>query len=613
MNIDFLQTIATTLFTDYQGRFEQIQLVFPNRRAGQFLLKHLANLSQTPTWAPQVLSMGEYLEQFSDLKRADNLLLCFKLYPIYKELMPGDETFDQFYAWAEIILKDFNNLDQACADADKVFYHLKDIKALESDDLLSEEQKDTLQAFYGSFGEQKALSGHKERFLAFWEVLPQLYKAFREKLIQENIGYSGLIARSVTEEKRYLDTPQSKTVLFCGFNDLTKVEETVIKQLLQKGTARIFWDVDAHILKPEQEAGLFMRRWRKDDVLGPTFPAQVPDLLAKKLQETIQLTELPLDHVQAREAGRQLQQQLAENGVPNDQELTRTAVVLPDESQLFPFLYQLPSELENSTVNVTMGVPLRVTPVYSLLDALLELQKTCTSDSTLFHYKPVTSLLRHPYVRGLNPTLTYKVLQDIERHSKIHISEAELQEDQSLAIIFQCAASGAGLGNYLLKVMELVNKQLRDQQTTQQTLEEEYISRTRTQLENMLKTAEEADIQLSTDLLDKLIRHLLQQLTIPFTGEPLQGLQVMGMLETRCLDFDNLYILSLNEGVLPAASDEPSLIPTSFAAHTGFLLPTSTMPSTPTTFTGCCNVLKKYTCFTAATALVVNKANSVAL
>ncbi|ALJ01150.1 PD-(D/E)XK nuclease family protein [Rufibacter tibetensis] len=574
MNIDFLQEIANTLYRDYKGCFHQLQLVFPNRRAGQFLLKHLANGSQTPTWAPQVLSMGEFLEQSSDLKRADNLLLCFKLYPIYQQLMPGNESFDQFYAWGEIILKDFNNLDQACADAEKVFYHLKDIKALESDDLLSEEQKTTLQAFYGSFNEHKALSGHKEKFLAFWEVLPKLYKEFRETLLQEKIGYSGLISRSVAEEGLYLDTLEDKTILFCGFNDLTKVEEKVIKQLIKKGKARIFWDVDVHILKSEQEAGTYMRRWLKDDVLGQTFPRQIPDLLSKKLQEAIQLTELPLEHVQAREAGRQLQQQLTENGVPDNKELTRTAVVLPDESQLFPFLYQLPAALEDSTVNVTMGVPLRVTPVYSLLDALLELQKTCEkSDIILFYYKPVINLLRHPYVRGLNPSLTYKVLQKIERNSKSYISEAELQVDTQLAVIFKCASSGTILGKYLLEVLELVNKHLRKGQAAQSTLEEEYISRTRTQLENMLETAEEADITLSDDVLEKLMRHLLQQLTIPFTGEPLQGLQVMGMLETRCLDFDNLYILSMNEGVLPAASDEPSLIP--YFIRSAYGLPTT--------------------------------------
>ncbi|SFG28493.1 PD-(D/E)XK nuclease family protein [Pontibacter chinhatensis] len=574
MTIDFLQELANTLYREYSGRFHQLQIVFPNRRAGLFLLRHLANGTQTPAWAPQVLSMSEFLEQFSDLKRADNLLLCFKLYPIYKELMPGHETFDQFYAWAEIILRDFNNLDQACADAEKVFYHLKDIKALENDDLLSDKQKSVIQEFYGSFHEHKALSGHKERFLSFWEVLPQLYKAFREKLLQEKVGYTGLIARSVAEEGRYLDVPEDKTVLFCGFNDLSKVEEKVIKQLVRKGKARVFWDVDVHLLKPEQEAGVYMRRWLKDEVLGPTFPQQIPDLLSQKLQENIQLTELPLEHVQAREAGRQLQEHFAEKGVSDDQELTRTAVVLPDESQLFPFLYQLPAALEDSTVNVTMGIPLRVTPVYSMLDALLELQKTCDKlEATLFHYKPVTNLLRHPYVRGLNPELTYRVLQEIEQNSKSYVSKAELQEDAQLAVIFQCSASGTGLGRYLLEVLELVNRQFRSGQTAQQTLEEEYISRTRTQLENMLGTAAEADIEISTDLLEKLMRHLLQQLTIPFTGEPLQGLQVMGMLETRCLDFDNLYILSLNEGVLPAASDEPSLIP--YFIRSAYGLPTT--------------------------------------
>jgi ATP-dependent helicase/DNAse subunit B len=581
---DFLQEIANDIKANYSSELHNLQIVFPNRRAGQFLLRHLANASTSPIWAPQVMSMPEFMEQFIELKRADNLLLCFKLFPIYQRLMPGQETFDQFYPWAEIILRDFNSLDQQLAKAEKVFYHLKDIKELNTDDLLSDEQKEVLSSFYNSFEKGSGTDSlHKTRFMEFWGMLPKLYTEFRAQLLQEKIGYSGLIARQVAESGNFEEVLQGKKVLFCGFNALTKAEEKVIKELVGKGMAHMHWDVDAHMLKPEQEAGLFMRRWQKDDVFKSTFLAAVPNRLAEKLQNSIHLTELPLEHVQSREVGRHLQQQLEQHGVPDDQEFTRTAIVLPDESQLFPLLYQLPEVLQGSTVNITMGVPLRVTPVYNLLEGLLELQNSCGNKDGVnyFYHRHVTNLLRHPYLRGIDAKLAYSKLTDIEQHNMSYVDEhflwksdtAGQEQDSFMQTVFSCAPAGKGLAQYLLQVLDIVNTHLRKQKPEQVTLEEEYISKTRTQLERLMEIADEAHVELKTELLEKLIRYQLQQLKVPFVGEPLQGLQIMGMLETRCLDFDNLYILSVNEGVLPAASDEPSLIP--YFIRSAYGLPTT--------------------------------------
>ena len=578
MHSDFLEEVAENILTTYGSQLNGLQVVFPNRRAGQFLLRHLARKSKQPIWAPQVLSMEQFLEQFTDLKRADSLLLCFKMFPLYQKLMPGEQSFDQFYSWAEIILQDFNSLDQQCVEAEKVFFHLKDLKQLEAEDAFTAAQKEALSRFWSGFEQgSEPESTFKKKFLAFWKVLPQLYKGFREKLVEEGIAYSGMVARAVAENKALAEQLSADKVLFCGFNALTRAEERVMKQLLQKGKASIFWDVDAHLLKPEQEAGKFMRRWQKDKDFGPTFPEQIPNRLATKMQDKVRLTALPLEHVQAREVGRQLQEQLQEGPLPNDDQLTRTAIVLPDESQLFPLLYQLPAELEKATINVTMGVPLRITPVYSLMEALLDLQRSCQKGKpgtpSYFHHRPVISLLRHAYIRGLDPVHVQEMLSDIERYNQNYVSEETLRQSTKLAPIFRCAEGGIARGEYLLEILELVNSQLRQEEMREQSLEEEYISRTRTHLERMLEIATEVKAQMTTELLEKLMRHLLQQLKIPFIGEPLQGLQLMGMLETRCLDFDNVYVLSLNEGVVPAASDESSLIP--YFIRTAYGLPTT--------------------------------------
>ncbi len=576
--MDFLEEVAGHILSTYGSQLNRLQVVFPNRRAGQFLLRHLAGKSKQPIWAPKVMSMEEFTEQFSNLRPADNLLLCFKMFPLYQKLMPGEQSFDQFYSWAEIILKDFNSLDQQCVAAEKVFFHLKDLNSLEAESALTEAQKLALSRFWAGFRQgSEADSTFKKKFLAFWKVLPELYKGFREKLIAEGIAYNGLIARMAAENRDLAEQLPADKVLFCGFNALTRAEERVMKQLLHKGKANIFWDVDAHLLKPEQEAGKFLRRWQKDKEFAPTFPAEIPNRLATKLAEKVSLTALPLEHVQAREVGRQLQEQLKEGPVPNNDQLTRTALVMPDESQLFPLLYQLPQELENSTINVTMGVPLRITPVYSLMEALLDLQRSCQqgkeAGADFFHHKPVVSLLRHAYIRGLDPLQVQQMLSNIERNNQNYVSGEALRKSPKLAAIFSCAEGGIARGRYLLEVLELVNSQLRQEEKRELTLEEEYISRTRTHLERMLEIAEEVGARMTTELLEKLLRHLLHQLKIPFTGEPLQGLQLMGMLETRCLDFDNVYVLSLNEGVVPAASDESSLIP--YFIRTAYGLPTT--------------------------------------
>lgn len=580
---DFLEEVAEHILATYGTQLNRLQVVFPNRRAGQFLLHHLAKKSSQPIWAPQVLSMEQFLEQFTELRRADSLLLCFKMFPIYQKLMPGEQSFDQFYSWAEILLQDFNSLDQQCVEAEKVFFQLKDLKQLEAEDAFSKAQKEALSRFWSGFQQgSEADSTFKKKFMAFWQVLPALYKNFKEQLVKEGIAYSGLIARAVAENPNLVAQLADDKVLFCGFNALTRAEERVMKQLLQKGKAGICWDVDAHLLKPEQEAGKFMRRWQKDKDFGPTFPEEIPNRLASKMQDKVRLTALPLEHVQAREVGRQLQEQLQQEqqrtgAMPDNKQLTRTAIVLPDESQLFPLLYQLPTELENSTINVTMGVPLRITPVYSLMEALLDLQRSCQKGKpgapTFFHHKPVVSLLRHAYIRGLDPIHVQEILSGIEGKNQNYVSSEMLRKSPQLAPIFSWAQGGIARGRYLLEILELVNSQLRQEEMRELTLEEEYISRTRTHLERMLETAEEVGAQMTTELLEKLLRHLLQQLKIPFVGEPLQGLQLMGMLETRCLDFDHIYVLSLNEGVVPAASDESSLIP--FFIRTAYGLPTT--------------------------------------
>lgn len=570
---DFLDQIADYILNNHARDTHRLQVVFPNRRAGLFLQKKLSEKHQQTLWMPRILGIDQFLEQFSELKVADSLLLNFRLFPIFKELMPGEQNFDQFFSWGEVILSDFNSLDSQCVDARKLFINIKDLQEIDKDAYFTPEQKDLIKEFWQVF-EHDSKGNHRQNFLKFWNILPDLYEQFRSQIESEGMAYRGMIAREAAEDEKIADKLSGKEVLFCGFNALTKAEERVLKKMLQADKAKIFWDVNQHMLKPEQEAGYFMRSWIQDEVFKDTFPQEVPSLLKKKAAASVTLTELPLQHAQGSEACRLLAASLAEK-LPSDAELTRTAMVLPDEAQLFPLLQQLPDKLKDSTVNVTMGVSLRTTPVYSLLEKLISLQQS-RSDS-YFHHQPVISLLRHPYLRSTDLKQIGSLLFDIESKNRVYIGQQQLAINELTGLIFSPAGEGLQLGRYLLKVLDNINLSYRNRKQAkgQVLLEEEYLGRTRTQLERLISTAEAYDARMSSDLLAKLIRQMLQQLKIPFVGEPLQGLQVMGMLETRSLDFDEVYMLSLNEGILPGAKDEPSLIP--YFLRSAYGLPTVDM------------------------------------
>ncbi|MFP4506708.1 MAG: PD-(D/E)XK nuclease family protein [Cyclobacteriaceae bacterium] len=568
---DFLEQIADYILENHAGQAHRLQVVFPNRRAGLFLQKKLSEKRRQTLWMPHILSMEQFLEQFSELKVADSLLLNFRLFPIFEKLMPGAQNFDQFFPWGEIILRDFNSLDSQCVDVPKLLVNIKDLQEIDQDAYFTDEQKVLIKEFWKVFEKD---SDGRQNFLKFWNILPALYEQFRSQIESEGMAYRGMIARQAAEDENLADKLSGKEVLFCGFNALTRAEELVMKKLLQARKAQIFWDVDQHMLSDEQEAGYFMRRWLRDEVFKATFPQEIPSLLRQKTADSVSLTELPLQHAQGSEACRQLAASLADK-LPSDAELTRTAMVLPDETQLFPLLQQLPAQLEDRAVNVTMGVSLRTTPVYSLLEKLISLQQSRSGD--YFHHQPVISLLRHPYVRSADLRQIGSLLFDIESKNRVYIGQQQLSINELAGLIFSPAGEGLDLGRYLLKVLDFINLSYRSRKQAkgQVLLEEEYLGRARTQLERLISTAEAYDAQMSSDLLARLIRQMLQQLKIPFVGEPLQGLQIMGMLETRSLDFDEVYILSLNEGILPGAQDEPSLIP--YFLRSAYGLPTVDM------------------------------------
>jgi hypothetical protein len=576
----FLEELAAEVLTHYRNKLDALTLVFPNRRAGLFFQQYLAGQLNQPVWSPQVLTIEEFMGSLTHLKNADGLLLVFELFEIYKSLAPTEESFDRFFFWGEMLLQDFDAVDQYLVDARLLFTNIAQLNELDGGlDFLSEEQVKVVQEFWQSFGTSR--SRQQQEFIAIWEILPEVYARYRQRLLERGIGYAGLRYRQVAEACKALQLDHSyQHVVFAGFNALTPAEEVLITHFIKNEQARIYWDTDAYYMQdPRQEAGHFLRRHARSQSLGPSFPETHPEHLQKGKKQ-ITLVGVPLEVGQAKAMGEKLLQCLqAQSGLT----LERTAIVLPDEHLLFPVLHSIPEQYTDSsgrqhpidTVNVTMGYPLRSTPLFSLIELMVELQGSArgAGAKAQFHFRTVLALLRHPYVYYYKSGVARQNIHKIEAKNRVYLSARELEgEEQLYPLLFRRIEGIQPLFDYLLQVLELINESINEENYEQPTLEQEYIYQFFTHLKRLRELVQQQKLDLQMPVFLKLLRQIVQEQRLPFTGEPLSGLQVMGVLETRLLDFENLFILSMNEGTFPPSPSHGSFIP--YNLRRGYGLPT---------------------------------------
>jgi len=389
--IPFLKETAQQLL-DSGRDLKDLRVVLPNRRAGLFFTKYLGELIQQPVWMPEVVTIEQLVYQLAGKTPTDDLTLVFELYEEYRSLQKEAEPFDRFYHWGELILKDFNDLDQFLAPVKQVYAHLAEIKEFESDlSFLTEEQWALIAQFWKAFERQNETE--KERFLKFWQILGSLYEGFQERLQTSGKAYGGQLYRQVASTTETIAKPD-KQLIFIGFNAFTLAEEKIITHFIAAFGAEIFWDVDAYYLDDKlQEAGLFFRDYIKDPVLGKTFPERIPDEIKKKGSQ-IHTHSIPLKTNQANLVGKLLEQ------VGSNEPLEETVIILPDEQLLFPVLHQLPEVI--TKLNVTMGYPMRNAPIYAFLDAVLDLQRhsKLKEGRVTFYHKPVLDLLAYSYLQA---------------------------------------------------------------------------------------------------------------------------------------------------------------------------------------------------------------------
>ena len=554
----FLKLVAADLYKHTEGNLAHTAVVFPNKRAGLFFNEYLAQESDSPIWSPAYVSISELFRSLSPWEVGDPVKLVCELYKIFRQETQSTETLDDFYFWGEMLISDFDDADKNKVDTDKLFSNLQDLRNIMDDyTFIDDEQEEAIRQFFQNFSIERR-TALKERFISLWDVLGNIYKGFRESLASQNIAYEGMMYRHVIEHLDVDKLPYEKYV-FVGFNVLNKVEHTLFTQLRDAGKAVFYWDYDEFYKRENRqavthEAGEFIRRNLRD------FPSPLPDELFNNLSKPKEVHYIASSTENAQ--ARYLPQWIRNNLTTPEKE---TAVVLCNEALLQPVLHSLPAEVKH--VNITMGFPLSQTPVYSFLIALLELHTHGFNfKSGRYTFQSVVTLLKHPYTRQL--TGQAELLEkELTGNNRFYPLPGELGKDEFLTRLFTPLSGNLNLCIRLSETLQQVagiyqtNTSGTGDTDAFSQLYRESLFKAYTTINRFRTLIEEDELTVQPETFRRLLVKFLSATNIPFHGEPAIGMQVMGVLETRNLDFRHLVLLSVNEGQLPKSGGDSSFIP----------------------------------------------------
>ncbi len=570
----FLQSVAETFYIQCDNTLCRHTFVFPNRRAGVFFQKYLADFADKPIFSPRIITIQELFESLSEYKTADSIEMLVMLYKHYVRLSKSNETFDEFLFWGEMLLSDFSEVDKHLVDAQVIFKNIDNLKSL-SDDMsdLAEEQRDAIRRFWGNFkkeaSEDNDTNNTKIKFKETWEVLFPLYTSLREELHKNRRAYEGMMFRDVVERLATKDISdfRSESIVFVGFNALTPTEMKLMEHLKKMGIADFYWDYSAPTVRDEKNKASF---WMREN--ESRFPSQYAINCEKPSKKTdLELIGIPSGVGQAKHVNRILRHLLDTKIIPDSQQAIRTAVVLPDENLLLPLLYSIPSEIEK--INVTMGYHLSHAMTASLFRHIAGLQSNIreqSDGSAAFYHQFVFAVLNHPLVTRVARDAVEKIKKHLLEHNRILVSPDEMNGNPLLEKIFIPIQCWQDIADYLKELLGLFYQSLTDEKNREKQeddaydaraidLEREFIVQYFTTITRLQDTLHGAELSVNTYF--RLLKRLEHSITVAFQGEPLSGLQIMGVLETRVLDFENIIILSMNEGVYPVRKSERSFIP----------------------------------------------------
>ncbi len=540
----FLHKFTDYLFEKHKDNLDEICVVFPSRRAGLYLKKFLNDKIEKSIWLPQIFAIEDFISDLSEYTLIDNITLIFELFTVHKEIEKDDsKKIEEFLSIADILIHDFNDIDLYLVDPKSVFSYLSETKAISLWNLDGQE-----------------LTPFQKKYLKFYNSLFEYYSLFNLKLRNKKVAYQGGMYRSVADNiDNYSTDLKWKKIFFVGFNALTAAEEKIIKSLQKLGVAEIFWDADSYYVDNElQEAGKFIRlyqqKWNNYDLKWKTDFFKTDD-------KSIDIIGVPMKLGQAKYAGN-----IVSEWMKLDAKLENTAVVLSDENLLFPLLNALSSDV--NSFNLTMGLPFKNSLLFNLIDTLLLMHENkfkLSVDSRKnngFYFKDLINVIDNPFLKS-NFNFDY-LLKEIRISNKIFYSSNDVlrhnkSSDEILKYILADWTKEADCLLNLSMITDLLRQSIEGKENNK--FENEIIYFFAKLLHDLSILLENKTEELSVSGFRKLFKRFISSQSIPFYGEPLEGLQIMGVLETRVLDFENIVLLSVNEGVLPASKSYNSFIP----------------------------------------------------
>jgi CRISPR/Cas system-associated exonuclease Cas4 (RecB family) len=538
--------------------------VFPTKRGGVFFKQYLLRAFEKENFfLPAILSIEEFVEKLTRRTITDELTLLFELFKVYQK-QDKDLDFDRFYAWGRIILKDYDEIDRYMADARKIYLGLQELKEIEHVFGFNDELRDIV-ANFRSITDKQEKTKLLTEFLKIWEAVGRVYGQFQEVLTEKQLCYGGILYRQLAEnigESSFEHPFQFYHI--CGFNALSKSEETIFDTLVKKEIGQLYWDADSlYMDDKKEEAGDFLRLYRDK---WPDSVWMIEDSL--KSPKKVSIAAIPQSVGQAH-IGAQLLAAGAEQGWKPEQ----TAIVLADEKLLLPVLYALP--FNEHRVNVTMGYPVKFTVAYDLVDSYLELYRKSVYEEgqVLVYLYDLKPLLSNAYLSLLQPKLYEKVINWSIQEKKTRVSLAELEqqlESPAIKKLLSAAPTWQGLFEAISDYLKQVFYHFKE--TGGDQIDQEFIYFFLREFNKISQYLAERSEQMSLKLIKKIVREHFKAAKIPFEGEPVEGFQIMGFLETRTLDFKNVIILAANEGKIPAQRSMNTYIP--FALRKAFELPT---------------------------------------
>ena len=566
----FLEYVSEDIINKWGTDLSRVAVVFPNKRAALFMNEHLARYAGKPMWSPAYITISDLFRRHADVTVGDSIKLICDLHKSFVKCTGIDETLDHFYGWGQLLLTDFDDIDKNMADADKIFCNLKDIHELDDISYLTDEQREMLKRFFANFSDDQETE-LKRRFLSLWSHFGDIYHDYNKRLRDQKLGYEGAVYREVATK----DDIEFKydTYIFIGFNLLQRVEQTLFGKLKKMGKAHFYWDFDTYYMPRHKstqatEAGHYIAMYLEH--FPNELDSRATDIYGNMRQtKTITYLTASTENVQAR----YVSSWLRENNRYADGR--HTAVVMCDESILLPVMHSLPPEADK--VNITSGFPLGMTPVASLISQLFDLYTLgCRQRGERYRTQYAGKVLTHPYAHYISERAkrVFKRLKDEHIFYPGRTLLTDGGEDEGLVLLFPKGADFkevrtdmtdgmANVGNIALlhQIGAIIKRIGVSARNESDALFQESIFRMFTIINRLEQLAASGDMDVDITTLRRLTKQLVTTTTIPFHGEPVVGIQIMGVLETRNLDFEHVLLLSCNEGNMPKGVNDASFIP----------------------------------------------------